>query len=492
MNLQTPMYYNVEISGNTFHCKDKIKALGLRWDGERKVWKSSLVSEDHLKALKYIKGIYVSVITPKITSRSNYEVNIPEGKTPYQYQIEGALFALQNTHCLIADEMGLGKTIQALLVANTLDTFSKVLVICPASLQINWKREAAKWYPNSILHVVSYSLAHKVCDYKEKWDLLILDEAHMIKNPKTIRTKAVMKIAKRSSRVIALTGTPILNRPIELFPLLKMFNHPLSASWERFVRAFCNGHKTRFGWDVSGFSNTSGLSIELRDCMIRRTKNEVLSELPEKIRSLHLLEASDYLKDLVDRENRRVLNSSKSLQELQSQDIEGIENLAKIRMSIAMAKIGGITDKIFDLLEEKEKLVVFFHHKQPLFDVKAIIELKGIQCVQVTGDMKIEQRQEAVDLFQNGPARVIFLTFGAGAEGLTLTAADTIIMAECDWTPARMMQAEDRCHRIGQKNAVNILYVVVEGSVDARIAQMAQEKGEKISEIIRGDLMKGL
>lgn len=235
------------------------------------------------------------------------EIPAPDEMAYLPYQRAGIAYAAARAGTLIADEMGLGKTIQVLGLINADATINATLVICPKSLTLNWYREARKWLvrattiglvngavPPSALVIASYEGAkkHQEALATRSWDLVVVDEAHLIKNQKAQRTKTVHAIAKNAKRRVALTGTPIANRPVELFSILKLVD---PGHWDQgpkggffaFARRYANAHQTRYGWDFSGASNLPELQDRLRaTCMVRRLKADVLTELPPKRRQV--------------------------------------------------------------------------------------------------------------------------------------------------------------------------------------------------------------
>ena len=244
----------------------------------------------------------------------DYDLDIPapEGLEYMPFQRAGIAYAMARENTLIGDEMGLGKTIQALGVINADPTIRDVLIICPASLKINWQREAQKWlvrpmtvgivstkepFPDTDIKIINYDILTKFKSQLRaiNWDFLVVDEVHYLKNPKALRTAQVFgKWNKDPSKKIHpldakrrafMTGTPIVNRPIELFPLLKFTG--IFKNWKHFVERYCNGHQTRWGWDVSGASNLGELQGKLRSTiMVRRLKKDVLTDLPPKRRQV--------------------------------------------------------------------------------------------------------------------------------------------------------------------------------------------------------------
>jgi len=496
---------------------------------------------------------------------SDAEIPSPEGLEYYPFQKAGIQYALKTPNTLIADEMGLGKTIQAIGVINC-DKPKKVLIICPASLKLNWKRELEKWlvdeYSIAIVNgeedfekditIINYDRLKKYMkqylllvtenkeshssgtDYecsicggqfrsaniaynhvdkkhedqiedillKTKYDILILDESHYVKNFKAQRTQAVVRIAKRAKRRMFLTGTPILNRPIELFtPLCILDSELIKGGWSKYATRYCGAYRGRFGWDVSGASNLDELNTKLRtSVMVRRLKKDVLTELPSKIRSIVPIEAKDKnikeaLKEealhrdrwlLVKAQLEKASMNSEENKETFEQQVTGLKRnvalefaeISRIRHQTALAKLPEAIDFIKDVLEIQDKVIVYTHHKDVLDGIYK--ELSDVSVV-LTGDVKLEDRDKAVESFQNNSKVKLFLgTIQAAGLGITLTASSTVIFVELEWTPSEMSQAEDRAHRIGQKNVVNIYHLIIDGSIDSELSNVLIEKQKVI------------
>jgi SWI/SNF-related matrix-associated actin-dependent regulator 1 of chromatin subfamily A len=356
---------------------------------------------------------------------------------------------------------------------------------------INWKGELAKWLVDKDAHrdVVNYEAVKKL-PADATWDLLIVDEAHYVKNGKAARTKLVRAIAKRCRRKLLLTGTPIMNKPVELWSLLQIAapeewdpagmvkRKPVGpgegAGFFRFAKRYCDAHeervsKTKVVWNFDGASNLPELQDKLRgSCMVRRLKRDVLSELPAKRRSLVGLDCQ------ASRGEQRFAHVSPE-QMLTAPALE-FKELSLIRHESALAKVPAAVEYLKNALETGEKLVVFCHHK----DVAQLI-CEGIESVlpPVTGDMGVEDRQACVTKFQSEPeVQVIVGTYGAMGVGHTLTASSRVITIEQVWVPAELTQAEDRCHRIGQANSVSVEHLVTPGSLDARMVELILIKQE--------------
>lgn len=449
------------------------------------------------------------------------EIPAPPGKNYLPYQLKGIRYALGGRGTLIADEMGLGKTVQAIGVINAISNGRNditVVIVCPAFLRLNWHEELDRWMVNSCkVSVVSYNkiglLSEDTCD--SYIDILIIDEAHYIKNPESNRAIQLETIAKRAKRVIALTGTPMENRPIELWQILKIVcpdkwtesmdsrgymlspdrkkSHPGEgpAFWafaERYCDLKYSYYQTRFGrrkaLDFSGASNLSELGQKLRaTCMVRRLKKDVLTELPRKRRQLVILPSDANDSDLLPHMSEE--NYEEVVERMKVERI-AFEDWSRRRHEQALAKVDQCLRFIGDVLDETRKLIIFAHHTDVIEKLGSGIgcELGGNEfSVTVTGEVSMKARDIAVKEFQENPlCRVIIGSIGAMGVGLTLTAADHVIFVELDPVPGRLSQAEDRAHRIGQRKSVLVQHLVAQGSLCARMAQIVVKKQAVIEE----------
>ena len=456
---------------------------------------------------------------------------VPEGLEYLPFQRAGIAYALAHARCMIGDEMGLGKTIQALGVVNADDTISRVLVICPATLRRNWSREAQKWlcrplpqviidvdrpllFPPAgpLLAIVNYERVRRAACLEfllanGSFDLVIVDEAHRLKSAKSQQTIAVFgKQAKREEirrvgiselarRLLLLTGTPIVNRPIELWPMIQACAPQTFPSFFRFAKRYAGGSMGAYGWDFSGATNLDELQDKLRGSMlVRRLKKDVLRELPPKRRQIVELD-SEGLERLIEQERAAFLTRGETMAALQEEadaahamgdtdeyricvrrlrEASGIafEEMARMRRDLAVAKAPKVAEHVRMLLEEEEKLVVFGHHHEVLDQIAAYLEREEIGVVMIDGRTPMDSRQANVDAFQTDDRIRVFIGgITAAGVGLTLTRAHTVVFAELDWVPGNITQAEDRCHRIGQEDTVLVQHLVVQGSLDANMAQ---------------------
>lgn len=456
---------------------------------------------------------------------ADIDVPVPDGLAYLPFQRGGIAYALGRRDTLIADEMGLGKTVQAIGIVNADVAVRNVLVVAPAFLKTNWLRELSRWlvrpmavgvasakeWPETDVVVVNYDVLTKPAVAAgiaaREWDVLICDEAHYLKSEAAKRTKAVLgsrdadyQDAVRAGRRLFLTGTPILSRPLDLWPLVRSCG--LFSSYIHYTRKFCAGHQTRYGYDAGGASNLDLLQTLLRgNIMVRRRKCDVLTALPPK--SYRVIEAEGEFAALLRKEEeiaaglaevramRRAADAAKK-----AKDVEGFRRLAaqikgmpavpfsaisRVRHELALAKVPAVIAHVRGLLEEVPAVLVFGHHRDVC---EAVAAAFPDDAVLVLGGMDSDLRQAAVDAMQAGRARVFVGSIEAAGIGLTLTAAAHVVFAEMSWTPGALQQAEDRAHRIGQDRPVTIDYIVVEGSMDAKLATTVARKGEWAAEAL--------
>ena len=435
----------------------------------------------------------------------------PEGLDYMPFQKAGIRFALDRPGVLIGDEMGLGKTIQAIGMINSDETIKTALVICPKSLKLNWKRELEKWlvhplsigvangtYPQTDIVIMNYEALKKhQAEINHEWDIVIVDEAHYIKNQKAQRSQLVKAVQAR--RKVRLTGTPIVNRPAELYNIIE----DLGGSWGtffQFAKRYCNAQDNGWGWDFSGSSNLDELQRRLRETiMVRRLKADVLKELPRKIRQIVEVEAeTSAQKNAVKAEGRYEQASENRLTELRAAvELSKAESdatyqaaverlseasrvdfteMSRLRHETAIAKVPAVVDHLKNALEDNDNKIIIAAHHHDVIDT-LMNELSEYQPVKLTGETNEQDRQNAVDTFQNKQACRVFIgSITAAGVGITLTASSHVIFAELDWVPGNITQMEDRAHRIGQTETVLVQHIVLSESLDARMARMLVEK----------------
>jgi SWI/SNF-related matrix-associated actin-dependent regulator 1 of chromatin subfamily A len=405
------------------------------------------------------------------------------------FQRAGVAYALQSRRLFLADEQGLGKTVQALAALEEDGAFPAV-VICPASLKLNWEREAEHWLPHRSVHVVmgggkaipkaeitilNYEIVHA---HRERLAIsrpkaLILDESHYVKNPTAKRTRAVRKLAENlpeGAFKLALTGTPVMNHPDELIAQLRILGRLEEfGSGARFKRRFQGaGAEERIHWHLR------------RTCFVRRLKKDVLPQLPEKrqvVVPVALDNERDYRlaeKDVVAWLQEQPLE----LGELEAKKAamlraERLAQLNVLRRVAARGKLGAALAWIDDFLESEEPLVVFAGHRE----VQEALVQRFPEAVHVVGDDSVPAREAAVRAFQepDGPQLMVCST-RVGGQGITLTRASNVAFLDLEWSPAMHDQAEDRTHRIGQRDAVTAWYLLAAETIDEDMASVLARK----------------
>ena len=347
-------------------------------------------------------------------------------------------------------------------------------------------------------------------------DNVLVSNCHYLKNPKTQRCQNVLGKWNSKLKVweifpipakkrIMMTGTPIVNRPSELWSIIRALDPVSWFSYGYFTSRYCAGHMGRWGWDATGGSNLQELGDRLRSTiMIRRMKDEVLTELPPKTRQVIEFDLPDKLKPMI-LEERRVWEERLSLMEklnddaavaLVSKDEAAyrlavnllreaqqivFSDLSRIRHETAVAKLPVVIEYLGGLMDNDQKVVVFAHHA----DVIAAINKAFPGSVTLTGQTPLKVRQENIDKFQTDPNCMMFIgNIQAAGVGITLTASSLAVFAEQDWVPGNISQCEDRIHRIGAVNPVLIQHLVYEGSIDAKMAKMIVKKQEMIDKVV--------
>lgn len=444
------------------------------------------------------------------------DVPAPDGCEYLPYQRAAIAFALERDNVLLADEMGLGKTIEALGIINGDPDAARILVICPASLKLNWARECERWLvrPHTIgiagktfpedahVVVINYDILQKwKVELDQEWDVLVADECHYVKNKRAKRSKALFGLTAR--RKLFLSGTPILNRPVELWTLVHFLAPEEFDKFKPFSRRYCKPTRSRFGWEYTGSDNLDELHERLASTiMVRRTKAEVLPELPPKRRQVIEL-ASDHVANLIAIETDAWLEHKRRLNQLRAVSRAGKDatpaemealragvnaafgDLAKLRQDTALAKVPLVVEHLKTVLADPGKVVLFAHHRAVIAEFE---DAFGDIAVRLQGGDKIADRQAAVDRFQEDDSCRLFIgSITAAGLGLTLTASSHVVFAELDWVPARMTQAEDRTHRIGQTDSVLVQHLVLEGSLDARMVQSLIKKQRVIDQVVDGE-----
>jgi SWI/SNF-related matrix-associated actin-dependent regulator 1 of chromatin subfamily A len=344
----------------------------------------------------------------------------------------------------------------------------------PASLVINWKREIDMWRPEVAdeFDVVSYAASDLESYDARDYKTVIADEAHYLKNPEAKRTMIGCRLLREAERAIAITGTLVPNRPIELWALLFALKIT-DMGYVDFAFRYCGAYEDdRNRLNVLGATRLRELRAHLKDHVVRYTKEEALPELPAKQwRVLALdLPMEERVKEL-------------SFDDLKRMDeTVAFEAMSDVLHEHGVRKMPLAIEHVQDLLESEEKVVVFAHHRDVIAGMAGALKEHGV--VTVIGGQTQKRRQLAVDLFQQGTPRVFIGQFTAGGVGHTLTAANRVVLAEGSWVPGVLEQAADRCHRIGQAGVVNVDVLTIDGSIDEAMLRRALEKLQIINRIV--------
>jgi len=404
-------------------------------------------------------------------------------------------------HCIVTHNT------TSAVIASLESEAKKILIVCPASLKINWEREiknytdrrvliveGRKWGSTFDFYIINYDIIKNYHtteksedseDYKllvhANFDLAIVDEAHYISNSTANRTRLLNDVLEKIPKVWLLTGTPMTSRPINYFNLLKIVDSPLTLNWQSYVRRYCKGYQFRVGnrkvWNTSGASNLDELRERTKNIVLRRMKTDIL-DLPEKIITPVFLELTSKMYDEELEEFTRITNDNKDKETLSVT----INRLMKIRQLISYEKIPSTCELIDKCLDQGKKVIVFTNFTMTL---DMIQEKYKKNSVILDGRMTKERRQEAVDRFQNEDKVKVFISnIIAGGVGITLTAAEVVIMNDLSFVPAHHSQAEDRAYRYGQKNSVLVYYPVFENTVEKIIYNILQKKKGIIDQVM--------
>ena len=433
------------------------------------------------------------------------------------YQIEGfkwlAKMSAWGMGCCLADDMGLGKTLQVLAVLLHNMDAGPVLVLAPSSVGFNWINEARKFAPtlNPILYrdknrkellkdlgpgdliVTSYSLVWRDIDELNKieWGTLVLDEAQAVKNAHTKTAKAVHTL--KAKWKVAMTGTPVENHLSDLWSLFKAVVPGLFGSWEAFK------HKFVIPIEVDKDSNARrALSKVVRPFILRRTKAEVLEELPSRTEQVLYAELSDEERALYESVRLKALEDIEkdgSGEKSRFKILAALTKLRQIACHPAMvledwdgpsAKIDILLDTLDALIEGGHRALIFSQFTTLLELVRNELEKNGISYLMLTGKTPVKTRDGLIDSFQRGNADCFLISLKAGGTGLNLTAADYVIHMDPWWNPAVEDQATDRVHRIGQTRPVTVYKLVSKGTIEERILSLHKEKKDLISGVLEG------
>ena len=521
---------NIELKGDNFELSfnyktsiiERVRQIpGRRFDGARKVWivptRSRVDLERMIYQIQQFENINWVSGTTKKEEDIAYDVpelpdlTIPHSLKiqPYPYQLKGIARGLELKRFMNCDEPGLGKTLQSIATINLANAFP-CLVICPSSLKINWQREWEKFTDKKAMvltdkvrdtwtffyqtgmhqvFIVNYESLKKYFVQRikkaEGWTLrdvefrnsinlfksVIIDESHRCKSASTQQAKFCKGLCTGTEWVIELTGTPVVNRPKDLIPQLAILNRMDDfGGYKPFVNRYCSGQREA--------ANLKELNFNLwKYCMFRREKSLVLTDLPDKIRQVNTCEITNR-KEYMDAERDLIMY----LQKYKDADDEKIEKALRgevmVRINIlrqisARGKVRDVIEFVKDFRENGKKIILFCSLHEVVDQLKRYFPT----AVSVTGRDSQDEKQRAVDAFQNNPkADIIICSIKAAGVGLTLTASSNVAFVEFPWTYADCCQCEDRAHRIGQKDSVTCYYFLGRRTIDEKVYRIIQEK----------------
>ena len=516
---------------------------GIMWNFRDKWWELPAVNGNRQKAEAFAKRYGFKFNEPVVENNFDRplpdmpEINFTDEQlsqflklTPYPYQKQGIAYLLMRKRAIIGDQPGLGKTAQA-IAAVTISSQFPCLVICPSSLKVNWQREWSMWTNKKAVilndsnkgtwhlfakgqslfgqgsegmaqvFIVNYESLKKYfvsridvekgkkltlkdvkfSQYINLFKSVIIDESHRVKDVKTQQTKFTKGIATGKEYVFALTGTPVVNKPLDLVSQLGIIDQlGKFGGYKNFLSRYCGGYD-------KGNSNLKELNWMLHThCFFRREKKDVLKDLPDKVRQIvqcDIVNRKEYNEAIADLEHYL----KKYRQATDDQIARSLKGEVMVRIGIlknisARGKLNDVVDYVSDIVESGEKIIIFIHLKEVAQHLKKMFPA----AVTITGDDNNVERQRAVDSFQNDPdCQVIICSIKAAGVGLTLTASSRVAFVELPWHPADVEQCEDRAHRIGQKNSVQCTYFLGKNTIDEWVYKIIDEK-RTISDQITG------
>jgi len=410
---------------------------------------------------------------------------------------------------LVANDMGTGKTIEALYWLKKIPKLRPAIIIVPCSMKWTWQAEAHLHFgmhtevidghlkghrtlPTGDILILNYDLLKSWLSalVKTKPQVIILDEIHFCKNPKAIRTKAVLTLTRQSSvrSVVGLSGTPMTNRPIELWPVLQAIRPDLFPSFTKFAWRYCKPKYTPWGWRFDGSANEGKLNrILKREVMIRRLKKDVLPELPDKVRRPVSFKLSSYKEyDEAEKDFLKWLSKLSPAKAKRAKKSQALTKVGYLLRLCAKLKLEWTTRWIEDFFEANpdEKLVGLTMHT---FVIDHLKNKFGHQCVVVDGRVTGRKRAESVRLFQsNKRVRLFIGNWIAAGMGLNLQSASNFVALDYPWTPGHLVQGEDRIHRIGQKKNCYIHYLAVLRTIEAKLINILKQKSKTLDAILDG------
>lgn len=405
----------------------------------------------------------------------------------FPHQQEAKEFLLSKRRAILADQPRVGKTLPT--AAAALEHLP-ALIVCPAIAKTVWesafnalapdvtvevisgKRQAAEPQTAQIT-IINYDVLQYGVTNVDRYSTLVLDECHRIKNPKAQRTKAAMIAMKKVAHVYALSGTPIPNRPIELWPIL----HGLRiyrGGWFDFAARYAKMWSAPWGLDTSGASNIPELKDLMRPHVMRRKKEDIFKDYKDPQVSLITFDLANDKREQTFDADALMANPNALL---------AFEGLSEIMQEAGIRKVAYAADFIDDLLQAGEPVVVFAHHKEVVAALQD--ELKEHKPVVITGETPRAKRDQALASFQSGKTQCIIGNIAAMSEGVDLSAADTIVFVECTWSTSALEQASSRVENINKSGIPPVIYILtIRASLDHTVLAKVLKKLDVVNQII--------
>lgn len=479
-----------------------------RFNGDNKCWVVSIDAKDRERVIEGCKRLNLEMPTgfEKVQLSDVDQKAIKRALIggAYGYQQIGVRFLTQHNRALLGDDMGLGKTFQSLMAIE-----GRAIVLCPATLKTNWANEVKKWRKdlNPIVCsgregfqlpadgdvvILNYEILPTKFDPTDKYgeehnipDLwlkvlakttLIADEAHLCKSHKAIRSKRAKVLASTCKNVWALTGTPLLSKGFDLWGVLNTFGmaRTVFGGWKGFLRNM-NAEQQRFGWHFG--EPDASVPERMRRVMLRRMKDDVLTDLPQK-------QVQDIVVALSGNLKKQVNQAWANMQSMGLESLPDFQKFSKVRADLAKDRIKALEELVEGFEEADEPVVVFSAHRSP---VEAVGKRDGWAVIM--GDTTQKARQKAVEDFQAGLLKGIACTIKAGGTGITLTRASKMVFCDLEWNPALNAQAEDRIRRIGQKaSSLQYVRLVSDHPMDRHVLNLLDQKQNLIDGSIENEV----
>lgn len=488
----------------------------VRWNNTRGWWAFPPNARAAYKLMtigfKLSKGVedWLTIYEKSRATATQQKPHIPNLKKELStYQYEAVSFVQHNNGCaLIADDMGLGKTAETIAYLATERKFP-ALIVTPSSAKYNWEREIKKFVggvsstvlsgrkprklPKVDCYIINYDVLCHWTHYLAKYvkiKTLVLDESHKTKNENSLRSQGAWVFSQLADDIICLSGTPIKSRVVDIFTTLNMLDPWLFDSYITFGKRYGDPKFDGYGWKFDGATNVEELHrILTNTVMIRRKKEDVLPELPECTRAVVEMELSakakknytqaqnDFVNYIKERGGKKAWAKAKKAQLL--------VQFGVLRREAALAKMPKAIEWINDFLEDTEEKLIIFAISRDI--VGQLRSRYGKMAVTIDGSTTGEDRQRAVDAFQNKKGvRICVANIQAASEAITLTAANHEVFLELPWSPTELAQAEARAHRVGQKNNVTAWYLLSNLPVEMRLMEILEAKDKAIGQVIDG------